>query len=570
MTLYGAFLKGRLNALVLKRFYNPPTRKTWSKQHPDFRTRRPLVEPYNLGRLHPEKEWWRLPKKGLNPQTFMGFPDVEHITKRGGSLYTHLMDGHTLTMIVYRCLEKNVEDITIWKRLSMQALKLSMSLDPYIVSLLFLYFSRCMYYDYKFVATFTGRILATLDQFKLIECSNVLMAMENERFMHEMTRDRVILHAEALCLATANSIPPDEALRFLSSLSDITPEVKNILVALGEIIEMADLSTEEEHHIIDALYQSCEFKGHIDLISVNKMFDELCDRLDKDKECKHSRNIALLKTMAAFGYRRPLVIEIMMDRLKGNVHTCNVVELCRYMAYSSRIEYKFSTTAIRSEALKYYDQIVEDHELVIQYLQGCMRSSRPLESRELKLLVEITGKISDIPTEMLLDLHEALACKQTDIPDEFQEYLDRIVVYVWNELEDLSPSDTCRIMRGSMPKESLAGKEVVERAFHRVSKVFPQLSGDEKTKFIQFCANDIHLGKKLLTLLVENPELMPCCGDAALSLLDLIEKLGPDAGTQVFQEIVERFTSSSYRIQKSAVARLKNILKQRNAMDVRT
>lgn len=57
------------------------------------------MEPYNLGRLHPEKEWWNLPKKGLKPDTFMGFPDVANITKHGGSLYAHFMDGTTLSMV---------------------------------------------------------------------------------------------------------------------------------------------------------------------------------------------------------------------------------------------------------------------------------------------------------------------------------------------------------------------------------------------------------------------------------------------------------------------------------------
>eukprot|EP00371_Babesia_bovis_P003498 XP_001612145.1 hypothetical protein [Babesia bovis T2Bo] len=170
---------------ISKRFYNPPTKKSWSKQHPDFRTRRPLVEPYNLGRLHPEKEWWKLPKKGLSPSTFMGFPDVAHLEKRGGSLYANLMDGNTLSMVIYRAIQHDVKDAQIWHSLTRQALKLAMSLDPYVVSLLFLYLSRSNWYDHQFIVTFTGRILATLSEFTIVECANVLMAMENTKFFHE-------------------------------------------------------------------------------------------------------------------------------------------------------------------------------------------------------------------------------------------------------------------------------------------------------------------------------------------------------------------------------------------------
>ncbi|ORM41832.1 uncharacterized protein BXIN_0630 [Babesia sp. Xinjiang] len=301
-------------------------RKSWSKQHPDFRTRRPLVEPYNLGRMHPEKEWWKLPRKGLSPQTYMGFPDVAHIEKRGGALYAHLMDGHTLcmvrnvqtistvTQVVYRSIEKGVKDVGVWRSLTLQALKLAMSLDQYLVSLLFLYFSRSNWYDYRFVATFTGRILATLSQFKILECANVLMAMENEKFMHERTNELVIRHAEALCLADARSIQVEDALKLLAVMRGTSPEVGNILIALGEIVEVSDISTVEEVLLIDALDATCNLANRVDRLCVSKLFDELCARLEDDSKCDHSRNIAILKAMATFQYHRPFAIELIQDR----------------------------------------------------------------------------------------------------------------------------------------------------------------------------------------------------------------------------------------------------------------
>lgn len=87
--------------------------------------------------------------------------------------------------MVYRCIEKNIRDIDIWNKLTAQALKLSISLDPYLLSILFLYFSLSCHYDYKFVATYIGRIMATLSEFGLEECSNVILAMNNPQFYHE-------------------------------------------------------------------------------------------------------------------------------------------------------------------------------------------------------------------------------------------------------------------------------------------------------------------------------------------------------------------------------------------------
>ncbi|EDO08577.2 hypothetical protein BBOV_III010210 [Babesia bovis T2Bo] len=320
---------------ISKRFYNPPTKKSWSKQHPDFRTRRPLVEPYNLGRLHPEKEWWKLPKKGLSPSTFMGFPDVAHLEKRGGSLYANLMDGNTLSMVIYRAIQHDVKDAQIWHSLTRQALKLAMSLDPYVVSLLFLYLSRSNWYDHQFIVTFTGRILATLSEFTIVECANVLMAMENTKFFHEKTQKHVIQHAESLCLSDIRSITVDDALKLLAVIKQDMMGVDNILVALGEIVEVSDISTTDEMVLIQSMEALCNIRDRVDRLCVTRIFDELCNRLEADKICNHARNIAILQTMACFHYRRPMAIELIQQRLHNNVHTANTLEMCQYMYFST-------------------------------------------------------------------------------------------------------------------------------------------------------------------------------------------------------------------------------------------
>eukprot|EP00375_Theileria_parva_P002021 XP_764696.1 hypothetical protein [Theileria parva strain Muguga] len=218
-------------------------KKTWSKQNPLFKTPRPLVDPYNLGRLHPDKEWWNLPKKGLNPDTFMGFPDVLNIEKHGGSLYTHCMDSSTLSMVVYRCIENGITDIDIWHKLTLKALKLAMSLDTYVISVLYLYFSLSSHYDHKFVSTFVGRILATLDQFTLEECSNVILAMDNPKYYHEQTFNYVLKHAENICLN--GNLNPIECLRFLSSLKNVENVSQNCLLAIEVLKKYEELSNND-------------------------------------------------------------------------------------------------------------------------------------------------------------------------------------------------------------------------------------------------------------------------------------------------------------------------------------
>ena len=86
--------------------FRVPTDRNWSKQHPRIRTPRPLVDRFNLGSLHPNKEWWR--ERRIAPATFMGFPDVSKAEVRGGSLYVEQMDAATLAVIVDKCVRDKI------------------------------------------------------------------------------------------------------------------------------------------------------------------------------------------------------------------------------------------------------------------------------------------------------------------------------------------------------------------------------------------------------------------------------------------------------------------------------
>ncbi|PFH37623.1 hypothetical protein BESB_040810 [Besnoitia besnoiti] len=82
-----------------RRFYTPPAKRTWSKQHSKIYTRRPLTERYAPHKLHPEQEWWR--ERALQPSSlFMGFPDLLALPLRGGFAYISEMDAPTLAIVL--------------------------------------------------------------------------------------------------------------------------------------------------------------------------------------------------------------------------------------------------------------------------------------------------------------------------------------------------------------------------------------------------------------------------------------------------------------------------------------
>ncbi|KEP61005.1 UNVERIFIED_CONTAM: hypothetical protein HHA_300030 [Hammondia hammondi] len=81
------------------RWYTPPSKRTWSKQHNKIFTPRPLSERFSPHKLHPEFEWWR--ERAVQPSSlFMGFPDLLSLPLRGGSTYIHEMDAATLAVVL--------------------------------------------------------------------------------------------------------------------------------------------------------------------------------------------------------------------------------------------------------------------------------------------------------------------------------------------------------------------------------------------------------------------------------------------------------------------------------------
>lgn len=155
-----------------------------------------------MGREHPEKEWWR--ERRVAPATFMGFPDVSKIKLRGGSLYTEQMDSVTLAVICDKCVQDGLvgeEYADVWEKLTQRGLQLCTRLHEPDLGYLFRAFCRAdVRADSSFLPTFQGRIMRRLPYLELKECSVIIDAFKNPRFLHIPTYEALIDHVDMLLL----------------------------------------------------------------------------------------------------------------------------------------------------------------------------------------------------------------------------------------------------------------------------------------------------------------------------------------------------------------------------------
>ncbi|UKK02307.1 hypothetical protein MACK_001663 [Theileria orientalis] len=505
--------------VTFKRFYNPPTKKTWSKQNPLFKTPRPLVEPYNLGRLHPEKEWWNLPKKGLKPDTFMGFPDVANITKHGGSLYAHFMDGTTLSMVVYRCIEKNISDIDIWNKLTAQALKISISLDPYLLSILFLYFSLSCHYDYKFVATYIGRIMATLSEFGLEECSNVILAMNNPQFYHEKTFGYLIRHSENLCLI--GNLKVEECLRFLTCLKNVENPPQNCLIPIGELIEVSDLSIVDKTLVFDALDSCCRLHNKVGVLWVTKLYQESCNILESLKEHSHYFSLVFLNVVETYKFKNDELLYSTIRRIDENIHDATFEEQCRYIYLLSKlvvcasikgtpVTNKNLTTTLmkiigvfKKEVMKRFDELVKNDTLSFQVVIGTLNTNKGVNPYELKLLEIIVDKLNNLKKQEMMELYMSLSNTKIDL--EHLEYVkDTVVKACWN-MEWMDVHHLVNLLNyGDSDHVDSVPEEKLDECFNLLSDQIANLNSDQTLLLIRFANRNRNSANQLLMKLVDH------------------------------------------------------------------
>lgn len=173
--------------------FRVPTDRNWSKQHSRIRTPRPLVDRFNLGNLHPNKQWWR--ERRVAPATFMGFPDIAKAQVVGGSLYCEQMDAATLSVIAERTANDGIADPEVWSQLGWRAQQLCNSMNETDLAYCFRAFSKspCPP-DPHLLLSLWGRIDFLLPRFPLLEAAIVVQGYDNDIFRNNKYEEKVLVH----------------------------------------------------------------------------------------------------------------------------------------------------------------------------------------------------------------------------------------------------------------------------------------------------------------------------------------------------------------------------------------
>lgn len=231
---------------VQRRWYTPPSRRTWSKQHYRIRTPRPLVDRLDIARELPQKEWWR--ERRVAPATFFGFPDVTKYGLRGGSLYVEQMDSVTLAVLADKCVSENVWDPDIWTKFSWRAQQLASRTHEPDLCYIFRAFSRADWFDQNLLTTYLGRLHRRLHSFHLPDVAVLLEAFANPRFRLGEYLQKAMLHLGLLLQHRDDAGAEDlartcAALRKLWPLSpELSREVEAALELLAEALLLCDLT----------------------------------------------------------------------------------------------------------------------------------------------------------------------------------------------------------------------------------------------------------------------------------------------------------------------------------------
>ncbi|GAW83119.1 hypothetical protein, conserved [Plasmodium gonderi] len=199
-----------------KRYYNPPSKRKWSKQNDKYKTRRPLAENSNVHKINIKGEYWK--QKHVNKQfvvengnqdminektslNFFGYPNISLHSKLGGSLYIEQMDEITLCVIMNKCIKENIFESFIWKNLLNRCTRIAHKINGNVLSYIFKYSSQSIFYNHYFFLTMLGNISSNLHSLNIKNCSNILYAMNNNNnFYNEDIYKKIIEHSSLLIL----------------------------------------------------------------------------------------------------------------------------------------------------------------------------------------------------------------------------------------------------------------------------------------------------------------------------------------------------------------------------------
>ncbi|CAJ1379844.1 unnamed protein product [Effrenium voratum] len=513
------------------RWYTPPSRRTWSKQHHRIRMPRPMVDRFDLSRVQPQKEWWR--ERRIAPATFFGFPDVTKAGLRGGSMYVEQMDAVTLAVLTDKCVQEDVWDPEVWMKFCWRAQQLSSRTQEPDLCYIFRAFARADWFDQNLLTTYLGRLHRRLPMFQLPDVTVLLEAFANPRFRQGEYLQRSLTHM-ALLLQHRDDASVEDLAKTSMALRDLLPqpeelavEVRAGLQLLAEALllrELSDLSPTQAIHVMHSMASwglvnsehaqssnapadlcwtlARELKGKIreagrasaeDLAALamamnlgavrhEEVWQELAKNLELEMHRLSGSGVATAVYAASrFGHRNVKFYENALRRLGEEAPKMSPLDCARAAGGFLR------PGIVAEKALKgaLGDQILhlgfgafdtEALSLMLDALSRARAGVWGVEAMAGSVLEEIHSRLSDFAAEELASISRSLGYLQPEVSEVLREILDRTAQAV--QEEGVSPRCLAMLCQGI----ALQPPSALPDASERLEALLPQVHEALKAK----------------------------------------------------------------------------------------
>ena len=308
-----------------------PTGKSWSKQHFKIRTPRPLVDPFQLGKVHERKEWWR--ERRISPSTFLGFPDSSSVKLSGVIGYVEKMDSSSLVFVVAAAVGKKITSPEMLLKWSHRCQQLSSKMSITEIASVVENLNKLGFADKSLFNAFCGSINRQLLKLTRSECKVCLTLLPIGSHLHRQLSVRSELLAETANISSNKSenVPP--------SITCATfPQNESSSRTVSHILKLWNVSEQSAKLALTAALRELDGSSWFKIIFLLQMFNnvpqlvnvDLLNHIISDQEplfCKISASeVKLLIECGGFIFQQKpkLARKISEYLLSNNVHFSTV------------------------------------------------------------------------------------------------------------------------------------------------------------------------------------------------------------------------------------------------------
>ncbi|CEM14546.1 unnamed protein product [Vitrella brassicaformis CCMP3155] len=488
---------------IQTRGFEPPSKRTWSKQHFKIKFPRPLVDPFAMHALHPIKEWWR--ERKLRPDTFMGFPDVTKIALRGGSIYHERMDPVTLSVITDKCVQENLTDEEIWSKLCQRAQQIvNQTYEP---DLGFIYRAHAQidWYDQYFVTSYLGRIHRRLHMFQLTDCALIVEAMANPKFYNDKYLEMILDHMDIL-LTHRDDFQVQHLATVLHSLKICNVPEQRVIHPISAWMLKRDLSSLHPSAMANTLEALGALVPHeADRDLAWSLTRELRPKLD---ECSAHDLVKVAGAVADMHLDNQTFIENVMARLIPHRHKLSAEEVASATYAFARCNKRFR--GLYAELAIGVRETIDDMTAtdLSKATFGFLSADREAKTVEDMLVPKIRSCLGDFEMEHLTLLFDA--CSRARETVRGVDVLAGLALrHIHRQLPTATPSQLATLVRSAAYLQPEAS-EVLTDTFTHAAKHLPEYS-------------EFQLGKMFLGVGAQDPSHLP----ARESLMDQLVAEAP-------------------------------------------